>query len=721
MTALGPQVAEQALDRLFFPRRVAIAGLSPRPRAWGRMAYRNLREAGFDGEVVAYRPRQPDPEVPAVTDLADAPTDVLVVAVPSAGAVDVVAEAAAAGVGAAVVFSAGFAEEGPEGAQLQRRLVEAAGTMPVLGPNCLGVVSGPASLVLSVSGFLNRPRRSGPVALVSQSGAMGYILAEQLRRRGVGFSYYASTGNEAVLGAADLLSYVCARPEVKVVGCYLEGLRDVVAWRAACRKARDQGRHVVALKVGSTQAAQRAALSHTASAAGEAEMFEAVAREDGVTLVGDELSFAEAVTALSRPATLPPRPRLAVITMSGGGGAMISDQLAPIADVPPLAESTRSQLRSMDISLAGDANPIDLTGMFSAHIDRLDEVIAAATGDGGIDGAVLYFTFGDQMVETYRSLAESLPERAAPTWFVWAGAPGGEVEAQAATGRVVGSIPDLVRSVAAHPRRLAVEGLVDDRRSALGPRSALADRPALAAGPALADRPALAAGPVLTEAALAPVLAGWGLGYVPMAVATDRSTLVDEVRRMGLRPPYVLKVDHPDAPHRARLNLLAVGVTEPAQLVSEADRLVDTAGRLGLDGFRLVAEPMLSSVGSFSLGALRHRSYGPVVLVGPGGDRVEEAGLRRAAAVLPLSDRGLVALASEASAISGQHVTPADLAGPLLALETLLDADPAVSEVDVNPVLVTGSGLVAVDALAVRAEPAGAGREKRQLPAVPAT
>ena len=180
---------------------------------------------------------------------------------------------------------------------------------------------------------------------------------------------------------------------------------------------------------------------------------------------------------------------------------MISDQLGPVADVPPFAESTRSQLRSMDISLAGDANPVDLTGMFFAHIDRLDEVIATATGDEGIDGAVLYFTFGDQLIETYRSLAASLPERAEPTWFVWAGAPEGEVEAQAATGRVVGSIPDLVRSVAAHPRSLPVEGLVDGRRSALG------------------DRTALPAGRVLTEADLAPVLSGWGLEYVPMAVA----------------------------------------------------------------------------------------------------------------------------------------------------------------------------------------------------------
>ena len=686
MTGLTHDIGEQTLDRLFFPRRVAIAGLSSRPKSWGRMAYRNLREAGFDGEVVAYRPRQADPEVPAVTDLTEGtPADVVVVAVPSAGAIDVVGEAAAAGVGAAVVFSAGFAEDGPEGAQLQERLVRAAGSMPVLGPNCLGVVSGPASLVLSVSGFLNRSRRPGPVGLVSQSGAMGFILAEQLRRRGVGFSYYASTGNEAVMGAADLLSYVCARPEVRVVGCYLEGLRNVPAWRAACRKARDGERHVVALKVGSTEAAQRAALSHTASAAGEAEMFEAAAREDGVTLVGDEVSFAEAVTALSHPVTLKDRPRLAVITMSGGGGAMIADQLGPVADVPPLAESTRSQLRSLDISLAGDGNPVDLTGMFSAHIDRLDDVIAAATGDDGIDGAVLYFTFGDQMIDTYRSLAASLPERPAPTWFVWAGAPEGEVEAQASTGRVVGSIPALVRSISAHPRRLSIDdGFVDAQRSSGKPSP-------------------LAPGAVLTEAAVAPFLAASGLRYVPMAVAADRSGLVDEVGRMGLRPPYVLKVDHPDAPHRARLGLLSIGVAELSDLESEADRLVSVADRLGLEGARLVAEPLLSSVGSFSLGALRHADYGPVALVGPGGDRVEDPRLSRAAAVLPLSDRGLTALASQATVLSGRPVTEAALVGPVLALEALLGSDPTISEVDVNPVLITSDGgLLAVDALAVR-------------------
>jgi hypothetical protein len=200
-----PAVAER-LRPLFFPRRIVIAGLTPRPDAWGRLALGFLRAAGYDGEVLAWRPRHDDPEVRGIDSFADAgPVDLVLVAVPADAAIDVVAEAAGAAVGGAVVFSSGFAEDGPAGADRQRRLVDAAAGMPLLGPNCLGLVSGPGHVVASVSGFLTRPRHEGPVALVSQSGAIGFVLAEQLRRRGIGFSYYASTGNEAVVGVPDVV------------------------------------------------------------------------------------------------------------------------------------------------------------------------------------------------------------------------------------------------------------------------------------------------------------------------------------------------------------------------------------------------------------------------------------------------------------------------------------------------------------------------------------
>ena len=680
--------AKQSLDRLMFPRRIAIAGLSARPRAWGQMAYRFLVAGGFSGDVLAYRPRQDEAGVEAIDDFAKAgPIDLVVVAVPAAGAVEVVRAASAAGVGAAVVFSSGFAEEGGDGVALQTSLVEAAGGMPMLGPNCLGLVSAPANVVVSVSAFLNRPRRSGPVGLVSQSGAMGFILAEHLRRRGVGFSYYASTGNEAALGAADLLEYVSKRPEVKVVGCYLEGVRNVDSWRKAARAAREAGCEVVVLKVGRSEAAQRAALSHTASAAGEAEMFEAAARDDGVTLVGDEEAFAEAVTALTKPVRLPTRPGLAVITMSGGGGAMIADQLGSQASVPALADSTRASLRSLGIPLAGDGNPVDLTGMFFGHLDRLDEVIATVNADESIDGTVLYFTFGDQMVDAYRGLSGTLGERPSPTWLVWAGAPDGEVEGQAASARVVGSIPALARAVAAQPRECAVKpGTVQSRRRA----GSASDLPG---------------GLVLTEASLAPWLRQRGLCYVDLAEGEDPEGAMEAVQRLDMAPPWIVKVDHPEAPHRARLGLVSAGVRDKATLQLELARLGGLADELGYSGARLVVEPMISHVGMFSLGALRHAQYGPVLVAGPGGEQVESSGSRRGAACLPLSDQSLAALCDHVSVVAGRLVSPDALLDPLLALESLLEADPSIVELDVNPVLVTASGeLVAVDALAGRGD-----------------
>ncbi len=689
--SLGDNV--RSLDRLMFPKRIAIAGLSARPRAWGQMAYRYLMAGGFAGEVVAYRPRHEETGVAVIRDFSEAgDIDLVVVAVPARGAVEVIREASNAGVGAAVVFSSGFAEEGGDGIALQASLVEAAGAMPMLGPNCLGLVSDPANVVVSVSAFLGRPRRSGPVGLVSQSGAMGFILAEHLRRRGVGFSFYASTGNEAALGASDLLGYVSARPEVKVVGCYLEGVRDVAAWRKATREAREAGCEVVVLKVGRSEAAERAALSHTASAAGDAEMFDAASRDDGVTLVGDEESFAEAVTALTRPVRLPARPGLAVVTMSGGGGAMIADQLGPQARVPALAERTRTSLRSLGIALAGDGNPVDLTGMFFAHVDRLDEVISTVSGDDSIDGTVLYFTFGDQLVEHYRSLAATLGDRPIPTWLVWAGAPDGEVEAQVGSARVVGSIPALVRALAAQPRECRLElGTVQSRRQTHG-------------GGGLPD------GSVLTEAVLSPWLSAHGLPYVEMAVGDGPDEVVDAVERLGIAPPWIVKVDHPGAPHRGRLGLVSAGLRDAGVLRGELERLYGTSEKLGLRGARLVVEPMVSHVGMFSLGALRHSQYGPMLLVGPGGDQVEARDARRAAACLPLTDRSLAALCDHASAVAGREVTPEALVGPLLALESLLHNDASVLEVDVNPVLVTVSGgLIAVDALAGRG---GAGSEQ---------
>lgn len=684
------------LTPLFFARRVGILGLSAREGTWGRVALGMLRQGGFDGEVVAISPRQPDPEIPSVASMSDAGRlDVVVVAVPADAVVDAVAQARNADVGAVVVFSSGFAEESEEGRTLQARLTDVAGSLPVLGPNCLGVVSIPGRLQLSPSVFVARDHGAAPVGLVTQSGAVGFVLADQLIRRGLGFSFYASTGNEACIGAPEIATWLLGRSEVSVVGLYLEALRDQTAYRTMCATARRLDKHIVVLKIGRSAAAQRAALSHTASVAGEWDLFEALSQDEGVTVVPDEESFSEAVHALCRPLTLPSRPRLGVITMSGGAGAMVADQLADQAEIPEFAEATRARLAATGFPLAGDRNPVDLGGMFGRHMDLLDSVLDAATEDPAVDGLVLYFTFGDRNPDAYRGLAARVVARPVPVWMVWAGAPPGEVEALAGLGRVFASIPALARGMRAYPRDVPTR--LTAILECLDTGSTESEG---APGVRLPDTARSPTG-VVTERHAAPFLAGLGLPYVELAVARTADEAV--AAAATLPPPWVLKYDHPLAPHRARLGLLATDISDAAAVDRVARVLLERAHTAGLAGDPgcLVVETQLDSVGAFSIGAVFDAQLGAAVVIGPGGVDVEAAGARRAVASAPVRATGLARLVFAAEAAAGCALDVEHLARAVLAVSSAICSD-EVTEIDVNPVLVRPDGtLCAVDALIV--------------------
>lgn len=681
------------LTPLFFARRVGILGLSAREGTWGRVALGMLRQGGFEGEVVAISPRQPDPSVRTVSSMKEAGRlDVVVVAVPAPAVVDAVAQARDADVGAVVVFSSGFAEESEEGRILQGRLTETAGALPVLGPNCLGVVSVPGRLQLSPSVFVAREHGAAPVGLVTQSGAVGFVLADQLIRRGLGFSFYASTGNEACIGAPEIATWLLGRSEVSVVGLYLEALRDLVAYRTMCATARRLGKHIVVLKIGRSAAAQRAALSHTASVTGEWDLFEALSQDEGVTVVPDEESFGEAVHVLCRPLTLPSRLRLGVITMSGGAGAMVADQIADQAEVPEFASATRAKLAATGFPLAGSGNPVDLGGMFGRHLDLLDSVLDAASEDPVVDGLVLYFTFGDRNPDAYRNLAARVVARPLPVWMIWAGAPPGEVEGLAGLGRVFASIPALARGMRAYPR--AIPTRLTTILESLHTESA---------GSTTVQLPSGARSPsgVVTERHAAPFLAGLGLPYVDLATA--RTTDEAVAAAASLPSPWVLKYDHPQAPHRARLGLLATDITDAAAVDRTARLLLERAEIAGLGGEPgcLVLETQLESVGAFSIGAVYDSQFGPALVIGPGGIDVEVAGARRAVASVPVGGPGFARLAGAAEAAAGCALDLKQLAQAVRAVSRAILSDD-VTEVDVNPVLVRPDDtLCAVDALIV--------------------
>ena len=654
-----------ACEPLFRPKSVAVVGVSTTTAlSWGRIALDRLLRGGYDGEVVAVTRGALDlPGVRTVGSLADIGygPDLVVLATPAETVPDLVAQARDQGAGAVIVFAAGFAEDGhPE---LQDRLRAAAGEMPVLGPNCLGVVSRPAGVQLSTTVFLDRERVApGPVGIVTQSGAMGFVLADLLEQAGVGYSYYASVGNEACLSGIELGSYLLAQPDLDVLVLYLEGVRDAAGLRALGKQAAAAGKTVVALAVGRSAAGRQAALSHTAAVAGDHLLLAGLCRQEGIHLVTDDDQLVDAVLSARKGVRLPPAPRLAVLTMSGGAGGVLADCLTGMGvRIPPLSDATRKQLAKVGGIEAADTNPVDLGGNIDRWLDRVEELLGALDADPELDGVVLYLTFGDRFREPYRRLAEAAAAMRTPAWFVWACAPPGELARLGRPDTVLPSIGALVRRL----RVLVPDHVPEPREPSGGNR------------------------PIWTELRSAPVLAEAGIAHV-------RTVLAD-----GTQPPwpgpYVLKADASDVPHRARAGLVRVGVTAeelPAATAALTARLREvSADPNGV----VVVQPLVPHTAELSLGAVRDPIYGTAVLLGAGGDQAEDPSASRRALVLPASPDQLAELAGWAETVLGAPA-PAVRAG-VEGLIRVLDDHPEFAEIEANPLCVTGDELIAVDAL----------------------
>ncbi|MFD2415949.1 acetate--CoA ligase family protein [Amycolatopsis pigmentata] len=673
-------------EPLFRPKSIAVVGVSATSdRSWGRMTVRRLVEGGYRGEVTAVA-RQglvlPGVRVVGSLDEIGYGPDLVVLATPAATVPGLLRQAREIGAGSAVVYAAGFAEGGNEA--LQDELRAAAGPMPVLGPNCLGVVSRAAAVQVSTTRFLDRARPDpGPVAIVTQSGAMGFVLADLLEQAGLGYSYYASVGNEACLSVGELGAYLLDQPDVEVLVLYLEGVRDANGLRELGRRARQAGKAVVALTVGRSAAGRRAALSHTAAVAGDHLLLASLCRQEGIHLVTDDEELVDAVLSARKRVSLPPAPRLAVLTMSGGAAGVLADSLATIgARIPPLAEETRARLAEIGGVEATDANPVDLGGNFDRWLDRIAGLLGALDADPGIDGIVLYLTFGDSFLDAYRALAGTIGELSTPAWFVWACAPPGEL---ARLGRPETVLPSI--------------GALRRRLRALLPDRVPAPRPAPETDGTSTDRR------VASELTAAPVLARAGIPHVDTVAALDAETLVEAVRQSGWSGPYVLKGDAADVPHRARCGLVRIGVTE-AELPAAATVLAEALDRHSADPDRaLAAQPLLPHSAEVALGATRDPVYGTAVLLGAGGDRAEDPQAPRRALLLPATGAQITELAGWAESVLGAPA-PATRSA-LTALIGLLTTDPDIAEVDLNPLCVTGDALVAVDALITYAHQGG--------------
>ncbi|WP_314949050.1 acetate--CoA ligase family protein [Bradyrhizobium cosmicum] len=356
-----------AIERLIRPRSVAIIGASADPGKTSGRPVSYLQKHGFAGEIYPVNPKVADiGGLRCYADIASLPDvpDVGIVLLGAERAHAAVRELSERGAAAAIVLASGFTETGAEGAERQKQLMEAAGTMRLLGPNTIGLVNLTDNIVLSASGALAMDHfPAGAIGLVSQSGGILGALLSRAAARGVGLSKLVSTSNEADLELADFIDFLADDSATRVIALYIEAIRNPARFRQAVLKARRAGKSVVAFKIGRSEAGAKAAVSHTGALAGSDRMYDALFRQLGVIRAKTFDDLLDIPAALAAGRKLSGR-RVAILTSTGGAGTIVSDSLGVAGFATPAPDTeTAAQLRALQSGSHAtlDRNPIDVT------------------------------------------------------------------------------------------------------------------------------------------------------------------------------------------------------------------------------------------------------------------------------------------------------------------------------------------------------------------------
>ncbi|RFU21960.1 acetate--CoA ligase family protein [Geodermatophilus marinus] len=684
------------LDPLFAPRGIAVVGASRDPAKLGAVMARSLGR--FTGSVVGVNPRDVDPAAGRYATVADAaaaspdPIDLAVLCVPAAVSAPAVADAARAGVRAALVCSGGYAEAGGPGAGHQQDLAAAArdGGIALLGPNTSGFLVPARGLTASfVPGAGAVP--AGPAAVVAASGGVNHALAFLLAEADVGVSLAVGLGNAVDVTAADVLAHLSGDGTTRAVTLHVETVADGAALTAAVRTLTARV-PVAALVVGRTDVAEFAR-SHTGALVTSWRTTRASLRAAGAVLVDDERELVDAVTALSALRLPPvPAPGVGVVTAQAGPALLHVDGLRGRGvAVPPLADTTQAAVRELLPPLTYQANPVD-TGRPGPGFGR---VMATVAADPGVDLVSVYALSEPDALDLPAAVESALADGAGPV-VVGLGGPAEQVAPQRQALRKLG-VPALGGPTAL---TVAVAALVEDAR-ARGRAATAAPRP-----PVQATVPHRA----LDEDEAKTLLGRLGVPTPPRRACADRA---GAHRALAELPgPVAVKLLDPTVTHKSDVGGVHLGIRDAAGLDAALDALA------GIGAERFLVESMAPSGVDLVVGASRDPVFGPVVLLGLGGV-VAEALADVAVAPAPLGVEEAGALADE---LGGRVLLDGFRGGPvadraalgrvLAALGDLLATHPEVEDVEINPLRVTARGLLALDAVLTLGDPTGS-REER--------
>jgi acetyltransferase len=697
-------IRSSQLDVFFQPKSVAVIGASESAGSVGRIILWNLISSPFGGTVYPVNPKRASilgirayPNVAALPE----PVELAVIITRADAVPATIRECATAGVKGAVIISAGFRETGPRGVQLEEEILRdarAAG-MRLIGPNCLGVMCPVTGFNAT---FAHTIARSGNVAFISQSGAMCTAILDWSLREKVGFSAFVSVGSMLDVGWGNLIDHLGDDPHTRSIVIYMESVGEAASFLSAAREVA-LSKPIIVIKAGRTEAAAKAAASHTGSLSGSDEVLEAAFRRVGVLRL-NSISEIFYMTEVLAKQPRPEGPKLAIVTNAGGPGVLATDALLSMGgELAKLAPETSAALDKVLPAHWSRNNPIDVIG--DADPERYEHAIQIVAKDPEVDGLLVIMT--PQGVTAPTAIAQKVCAYAKlggkPILASWMGgtetAEGERLLNEA--GIPTFPFPDTAARMFAYMWKYSYN------------LRALYETPAPASAGSV-DRQGAAlllenvraqSRELLTEAESKDLLKAYGIPVVQTTLAATEAEAVAAAEAMGF--PVVLKLNSATITHKTdvggvKLNLFS------ATAVAEAFRSIhdSVAENAGAEHFQGVSvQPMIRQDGyELILGSSVDPQFGPVLLFGTGGQLVEVF-RDRALALPPLNTtlaRRMMEQTRILTALKGiRGRPPVDIAALeqiLVRFGQLITEQRSIREVDINPLFVSHQTIIALDA-----------------------
>lgn len=733
------------LTALFSPRSIAFVGATERS-VWTRAALANLRTLGYDGKVFLVNRKGGEvlgyPALSSLREIGE-PVDVALLMVPSDALLDTVSELGAAGIRNAIILSAGFAESGVAGRELQSRLTTLARehNISLLGPNCLGFVNFIACAPVWTVSLRPQPARGTPVtdagasdrhaaraqsesgskafagrasvedpgtsaakiAIVSQSGALAAQMSYFAQWQGIGLTYMVSTGNEAGIGVAQVIDYLVDDSATRAIALFLESVRDTEAFTRACLRAAEAGKPIVVLKVGSSEVTARSAQAHTGSLVGDDRVFDAVCRRLGLVRVTSLEDLILTAEVLARWGTLP-EGGLGLISLSGGLCEIAADRAADAGvSLPALSPTTTARLAADLPDFGTPHNPLDVTGGALLDPSLLEKSLDAMSAESAFSAVLAVLDVPGTAADDSKVLRHLLDGVAAaqsrascPTFLIsHTVRPFSELSQEILDASGCNYLPcGLEHGIRAVARAFEWSKLSREVRQPSAVAASVADA-----------RPG-------SEREVMEYLRSRGVPVVPTQVVTTSDEAVRCAHQFA--GPVALKIASPDIAHKTEVGGVVLDVTGDNQVAAAFENIMtrarEAAPHARFEGVSV--SPMRKGGVELFVGTMRDPQWGPVITVGLGGVWVEvlrDTSLR----LLPISHQVALSMLDELrgrALLDGFRGTPAvdrdAVANVIVAIgNAALALGPQLLSLEINPLRANGDHVEALDGWAEWIEP----------------